>query len=99
MHKFGDKTRVTNILQTVAQTCVSSGFNVYNQRICGIVGNLYFEKSLFSKAYTFYLRANDIGLAIKALKNVMKAGYKGEQDLFVARLCFEVLIRNYKEVA
>jgi len=27
----------------------------------------------------------------------MKSGYKGEQDLFVARLCFEVLIRNYKD--
>ena len=28
----------------------------------------------------------------------MKTGYKGEQDLFVARLCYEILIRNYKEV-
>ena len=26
----------------------------------------------------------------------MKTGYAGEQDLFVARICFEVLVRNYK---
>ena len=42
--QHGDKTRVVNILQTVASSCVSSGFTVYNQRICAIVGNLYFEK-------------------------------------------------------
>ena len=27
----------------------------------------------------------------------MKSGYQGEQDLFVVRLCLEVLIRNYKD--
>ena len=27
----------------------------------------------------------------------MNSGYQGEQDLFVARLCLEVLVRNYKE--
>jgi len=27
----------------------------------------------------------------------MKSGYKGEQDIFVARLCFEILVRNYKK--
>ena len=26
----------------------------------------------------------------------MKGGYPGEQDLFVARLCFEIFVRNHK---
>ena len=31
------------------------------------------------------------------MKQVMKSAYKSEQDLFSARLCLEVLIRNRKD--
>jgi len=55
------------------------------------------DQTLFSKAYTFFLRANEIENAIVAIREVMLTGYKNEQDLFVARLCLEVLIRNYKD--
>ena len=95
--KYGEKNRVASLLQIVAATCVSQPFTQYNSAICAIVGSIYFEKQFYSKAYTFYLRADDLVNAIKALREVMQSGYKGEQDLFVARLCFEVLIRNYKD--
>ena len=95
--KYGDKARVVSLLSNVASTCVSAKFNSHNQRVCSIVGSLHFEKQLFSKAYSYFLRANDLENAIKALKEVMKSGYKNEQDLYVARLCFEVLIRNHKD--
>jgi len=42
------------------------------------------------------LRANDIEQTIGSLKQVMKEGYPSEADLFVSRLVFEVLVRNYQ---
>lgn len=54
------------------------------------------QRNFFSKAYTYFLRANETQSAVMAVKQVMKSGYHGEQDLFVVRLCFETLIRNYK---
>ena len=32
-----------------------------------------------------------------SVKEVMKSGYTGERDLFVTRLCLEVLVRNYRD--
>jgi hypothetical protein len=96
-YKYGEATRCASLLEKVASTCVSSGFVSYNAKVCAIVGSIYFQKELYSKAYSFYLRANDLKSAIKAIKEVMKSGYKGEQEMFVARLCFEVLIRSYKD--
>ena len=69
----------------------------YNFEICNIIGNKYVENQIYSKAYSYYLRANKLDNAILAIKHVMKSGYPGEQDLFVARLCFEVLVRNHKK--
>jgi nitrogen regulatory protein PII len=61
-----------------------------------MIGEIYFAKEYYSKAYSFLLRGNEISKCIEALKHVMKSGYSGEQDLFVFRLCCEILIRNYK---
>ena len=52
---------------------------------------------MYSKAYSFYLRANQLSEAIVCMREVMKYAYASEQDLFPVRLCFEVLIRNHKD--
>jgi nitrogen regulatory protein PII len=65
--------------------------------ICNIIGEKYQDNLIWSRAYSYYVRANNLTNAINALKEVMKSGYNGEQDLFVTRLAFEVLVRNYKK--
>lgn len=97
IEKYGEGERVLRLLQTVVQECVSDGFVAYNERLCGKVAKMYQSKGLWSKAYSFFLRSNDLDSTIACLKEVMKRGYQGEEDLFVVRLCFEVLIRNRKD--
>ena len=62
-----------------------------------MIAKLHQENKLYSKGYSFYLRANCIPEAVDCLKEVMKYAYESEHDLFPARLCFEVLIRNHKD--
>lgn len=45
---------------------------------------------------TYSLRAKDIDTAMACMEQVISNGYHSERDLFVARLCFEVLIRFKK---
>ena len=60
-----------------------------------MVGRYYYERGNFTKAYSFFMRSNAIEETITCLRKVMKQGYPSEHDLFVARLAFEVLIRNH----
>jgi hypothetical protein len=62
-----------------------------------MIGSIHQKNELHSKAYTFFLRANTLPEAIASMKMVMKNAYKSEHDLFPARLCLEVLIRNRKD--
>lgn len=54
---------------------------------------MYRQTGINSKAYTQSLRSQDVDGAIEAMKAVMKDAYYSEYDLFVTRLCLEVLIR------
>ena len=64
LSQYGEKDKVSLLLQRVAATCVSEHWQEYNMKVCAIVGSINFEKQLYSKAYTYYLRANDIEHAI-----------------------------------
>lgn len=96
INQFATPEKTIQLLTKVVQSCVSQGFQPFNEKLCLILGQKYMQRSFCSKAYMFFLRANDIPSAVMAVKQVMKSGYQGEQDLFVVRLCFEILIRNYK---
>ena len=41
IQKYGEGDRVHKLLQTVVQECVSEGFVVYNQRLCGKVAHMF----------------------------------------------------------
>jgi hypothetical protein len=97
INKYASSDKVIILLSRVASQCVSNDFREYNEKVCLILGQRYMQKQFWSKAYTFFLRANDFDNAINSMKELMKSGYQGEQDLFVVRLCLEILIRNYKK--
>ena len=97
INQYGEPVRVAHMLEQVSTLCVSEGFVPFNQKICHLVGAIHQKNELHSKAYTFYLRANALTETIAAMKMVMKNAYKSEMDLFPARLCLEVLIRNRKD--
>lgn len=96
VNQYAVEERAIAILERVVQKCVSGAFTQHNQKLCLMLGERFLNQKFFSKAYNFFLRGGDIDKAIVALKQVMKSGYYGEQDLFVIRLCLEVLVRNYK---
>ena len=56
----GDPQRVASIHETVASLCISDGFKKFNQMICGSIGEIYEETGLHSKAYIYFLRANNL---------------------------------------
>jgi len=62
-----------------------------------MIAQIHQSNRLYSKGYSFFLRANSIPEAVECLKEVIKYAYDSERDLFPARLCFEVLIRNHKD--
>mmetsp|Transcript_4185 Transcript_4185/g.7100 ORF Transcript_4185/g.7100 Transcript_4185/m.7100 type:complete len:228 (-) Transcript_4185:41-724(-) len=95
--KFGEPKRVTSILEKVVQGCVSDSFVTSNKTLCNILSNLHSENELHSKAYMYSLRAGNLESSISSLKQMKRFGYDSEQDLFVVRLCFEVLIRNRED--
>lgn len=76
--KYCEEVRAANILTQVAQQCVSAGFQEYNALIAGHIGDLHSKNLLNSKAYTYYLRANNLPKAIESIKKVMRSGYEGE---------------------
>lgn len=39
------------------------------------------------------MKARDVDNAIKCMEEVMKLGYQGEQDLFIARLQLDLIAR------
>ena len=58
-----------------------------------MISQLYEKEEIFSKAYTYSLRAKDVQSAVTQIQKVMKNSYHSEQDLFIFRLCLEVIIR------
>lgn len=97
INQYGEPVRVASILESVSTQCVSEEFIPFNQKICHMVGEIHKKNQLHSKAYTYFLRANALTETIASMKQVMKTAYKSEMDLFPARLCLEVLIRNRKD--
>ena len=97
LNQYGEAEKKVAILEKVVKQCVSQEFQEHNEQICLMIGRIYLDQQYCSKAYSYLLRGNDIPGCITALKQVMKSGYHGEQDLFVFRLCCEILIRNYRK--
>lgn len=97
INQYGEPIRVAQILEQVSTQCVSEDFIPFNQKICHMIGLIHQKNALYSKAYTYFLRANALKETIACMKVVMKNAYKSEIDLFPARLCLEVLIRNRKD--
>ena len=91
--KYGKSERSVQQLETVVDKCVSTGFIDYNRQLCREIAKLHMANQIYSRAYTCYLRGLDVDGAQRAMAEVMKEGYKTEYDLFVVRLCLEVLIR------
>ena len=58
-----------------------------------MISQLYQKEEIYSKAYSYSLRAKDVKNATIQIKNVMKNAYYSEYDLFVFRFCLEVIIR------
>lgn len=69
MYTHSERKRGVQLLETVAAICVSKEFNESNQNICKMIANHYYtEEKIFTKAYSFSLRANNLEEAIKALE-------------------------------
>jgi len=39
LYKYGESNRAVKNLELIVETCFSSNFTVYNQKLCGIIGN------------------------------------------------------------
>ena len=95
INQFASLDKVISILVKVVQSCHSQDFKQFNGKLCLILGQRYMEKTLYTKAYSYFLRGGDVSNSVISMKQVMKSGYHGERDLFVTRLCLEFLVRNY----
>ena len=49
--QYGSKERTGAILESVTSSCVSQGFVTFNQKLCGSIGQIYQDKTLYSKGY------------------------------------------------
>ena len=52
------------------------------------------DSGLHSRAYKYFFKSRNVEQICLSMEHVMREGYASEQDLFVARACFEMLIKS-----
>lgn len=103
--EHGKPERAIDQVEGVVNACSSDGFRAQNMALCRLLGDMYSKNQTFTKAYVsinglidtlqkMYLRGMHLEGITAAMESTMKEAYKSEYDLFVGRLCLELLIRN-----
>ena len=55
------------------------------------------QTGILTKAYVYFIKARDVANTCEVLRELIKRGYKSEEDLFIARACLEFYARGELE--
>lgn len=94
LNKYGQGKKKVEQLEAVVNTCNSKGFEKYKTQLLSVIGSNYEEMEMYTKSYSYFVRAGNHVMAMKMMNFVMRDAYSTEYDLFVTRLCFEFIIRH-----
>jgi len=85
----GDVRRCQRILERII-----GHTNNKRPEIAQMLAATYKDEGDISGAYKNFFKARDDKEVISCLERAMTYGYQSEQDLFVARACFDMLLRS-----
>ena len=56
--------------------------------------NSLIGQGFLARAYKYFFKSRNERAIVECLKNVIKAGYESEQDLFIVRACLDMMTRS-----
>lgn len=87
----GDQDKASKIIAVIVEFVKD---DVQTAELTQMIAKGYEDKQLHTRAYFYYLKNLDEVALIRCMQQVMRHGYDGEKDLFVARLVLELLARD-----